>query len=151
MFRNPMMAAACAGLLFAGCGGPRDAGEVLADVNEAMRAGGLESITYTGTAQTLDRAFLQTAAASPPWPMYDIASYSRTIDLAAPASRATGTMLHGGVFLRAPTEQPFVQDIRPDQANWNNQLEIWLTPWGFLRGAEMYGAEAGTAQMDGTE
>ncbi|NOT45465.1 MAG: MBL fold metallo-hydrolase [Acidobacteria bacterium] len=148
MFRTLTMSAVCAALLSAGCGGgPRDAQAVLADVNEAMATEGLQSITYSGTAQTLDRAFLQTAVASPPWPMYDISNYSRTIDLTAPASRATGTMFHGGVFLRPPTEQPYEQQINADETAWNNQLEIWLTPWGFLRGAEMYGAEVGTAEM----
>jgi glyoxylase-like metal-dependent hydrolase (beta-lactamase superfamily II) len=146
------MSAVCAALLCAGCNrGPATAADVLAEVNEAMGTESLQSISYTGTAQTLDRAFLQTAVASPPWPMYDIANYSRTIDLAAPASRATGTMMHGGVFLRPPTEQPFVQHIAADQTNWNNQLEIWLTPWGFLRGAATNGAEVGMVTRDGAE
>ena len=150
MIRNLTLSAVCAALLFAGCNrGPASASDVLADVNEAMGSENLQSITYTGTAQTLDRAFLQTAVASPPWPMYDISNYSRTIDLAAPASRATGTMMHGGVFLRPPTEQPFVQHIGADDTAWANQLEIWLTPWGFLRGAAANGAEVGTAERGG--
>ena len=65
MFRSLMMSAACAALLFAGCNrGPATAADVLADVNEAMGTENLQSISYTGTAQTLDRAFLQTAAAT---------------------------------------------------------------------------------------
>ena len=101
----------------AGCGGGGNAGTdagpvsadlVLADVATAMGTEGLESITYSGTAQTLDRAFLQTTEASPPWPFYDISDYSRTIDLAAPASLATGMMMHGGVFMRPPTAQSFM-------------------------------------------
>jgi len=148
------------GAVLAGCGGaggadtaagPGDGAAVLADVNAAMGTDGLESITYTGTAQTLDRGFLQTLEASPPWGFYDISDYSRTIDLTAPASRATGSMVTGGVFLQEFTEQPFMQDIPGGQTNWNNLLEIWLTPWGFVRGAGMYGAEAGTAAMNGTE
>jgi hypothetical protein len=83
--------------------------------------------------------------------MYDITDYSRAIDLAQAASLATGTMFHGGVFLREPTEQPFLQNIGDDETNWSNQLQLWLTPWGFLAGAERYGAEAGTATMGGTE
>ena len=160
MFRNLELYAVCAAVVLAGCGGagdagteagPLDASTVLAEVDEAMGAEGLQSISYTGSAQTLDRAFLQTSVASPPWPMYDITDYSRTIDLTLPASRATGGMFHGGVFLQEPTDQPYLQDIPGDQTNWNNQLEIWLTPWGFLRGAEMYGATAATAAMGGTD
>jgi glyoxylase-like metal-dependent hydrolase (beta-lactamase superfamily II) len=155
MFRNLTMSAACAALVLAGCGGggdaaPATAAEALAQVNAAMGTDGLESITYSGTAQTLDRAYMQTLVASPPWGFYDISDYTRTIDLASGASRATGTMFHGGVFLTAPTEQPFEQNIDAED-NWNNQLQLWLTPWGFLRGAEMYGAEMGTAEMGGME
>lgn len=83
--------------------------------------------------------------------MYEIENYSRTIDLSQPASLATGMMLHGGVFMRPPTEQSFLQNITDEDTSWDDQIEIWLTPWGFLRGAEMYGAEAGTASMDGAE
>jgi glyoxylase-like metal-dependent hydrolase (beta-lactamase superfamily II) len=160
MFRNLGFHTVCAALVLSACGGagdagseagPTDAGAVLAEVSEALGADGLESITYTGSAQTLNRSFLQTSVASPPWPMYDITDYSRTIDLTLPASRATGGLFHGGVFLREPTDQPYLQDIPGDETNWSNQLEIWLTPWGFLQGAEMYGAEAGTAAMGDAE
>jgi glyoxylase-like metal-dependent hydrolase (beta-lactamase superfamily II) len=160
MLRNLTMATACTALLLIGCagsdsgdapGGTVDASGVLGDVVAAMGTEELESITYTGSAQTLNRSFLQTSVASPPWPMYDITDYSRTIDLALPASRATGGMFHGGVFLTEPTDQPYLQDIPGDETDWGDQLEIWLTPWGFLKGAEMYGAEAGTATMGGTE
>ena len=160
MSRNLEFYVVCAALVLAGCGGagdagteagPTDASAVLAEVSEALGVDGLESITYTGSARTLNRNFLQTSVASPPWPMYDISGYSRTIDLTLPASRATGGMFHGGVFLQEPTDQTYLQDIPGDQTGWGNQLEIWLTPWGFLRGAGMYGAEAGTATMDGTE
>lgn len=151
MLRNLTLSAACAALLAAGCGsGTRTAEDVLADVHEAMGTEGLQSITYTGTAQTLDRAFLQTLVASPPWGFFDISNYSRTIDLAAPASRATGMMFHGGVFLQAPSDQPYQQNIAADAA-WPNQIDIWLTPWGFLRGATQYGAEVGSSTMSGAE
>ena len=147
MFRNLGVLAVCAVLGSVGCGGPPDASEV----SEVMGAGGLESITYTGSAWTARNSFLQTPHASPPWPGFDITGYSRTIDFAQPASRAMGGMFHGGVFIEEPTDRPYLQDIPGDETDWSDQLEIWLTPWGFLRGAEMYGAEVGTATMDGTE
>ena len=46
-------------------------------------------------------------------------SYSRTIDLKRLASRATA---------------PYNQLITPESP-WAQQLEIWITPWGFLKGA----------------
>jgi glyoxylase-like metal-dependent hydrolase (beta-lactamase superfamily II) len=157
MFRNLTGAALCAALLTVGCGGgddaasmapePIDAGAALGEVAAAMGAEGLTSITYSGTGwEVVNASFLQTPSASPPWPGYDIMNYRRTIDLGQPASRATGEMFHGGLFLEEPTARPYTQQIGAQQTNWAQQLEIWLTPWGFLRGAEANGAE-GTSQM----
>jgi len=162
MFRNPTRAVLCAALLTAGCGGggsdeaataapePIDATAALGEVAAAMGSEGLASITYSGTGwEVVNASFLQTPNASPPWPGNDVMNYQRTLDLDQPASRATGDMFHGGLFLEEPTARPYTQQIGAQQTNWAQQLEIWLTPWGFLKGAEMNGAE-GTAQtIDG--
>ena len=161
MFRKVTMAAACTGLLLVGCAGadsgtdtaagPVDASGVLSDVAAAMGTGDLESIAYSGSAWAVRNSFLQTPSASPPWPGNDITNYQRTIDLAQPASLATGETFNGGLFMVPPTAGTYTQNVPADQTNWGQQLEIWLTPWGFLHGAELYGAQAATAQMDGTD
>jgi hypothetical protein len=62
-------------------------------------------------------------------------NYTRTIDLTQPASRVTGTS-RTPAPAGAPPAQPvnLNQSIAPN-APWTQQLEIWITPWGFLRGA----------------
>ena len=37
------------------------------------------------------------------------------------------------------------------ESGWGQQMEIWLTPWGFLSGAAANGAEAVSQMMDGSE
>ena len=157
MVRSLTTAAACAALLLAGCGGgdadtapePVDASAALGDVAAAMGTGSLDSITYAGSAKAARNSFLQTPSANPPWPVNDITSYRRTIDLTRPASRATGETFNGGLFMGPPMPGTYTQNIPADQTAWEPQLEIWLTPWGFLRGAEVNAAQATSQMIDG--
>ncbi len=65
-----------------------------------------------------------------------ITNYTRTIDLNQPASRAFGPTQPPQVpGAPAPMPGNFNQNITPAQNNWTQQLEIWITPWGFLKGA----------------
>ncbi len=158
MFRHRTIAAVCTVLLSVGCSGSsggvaegitEDAGTVLSHVAAAMGTDNLESITYSGSAWSVRNSFMQTPSASPPWPGNDISNYQRTIDLTRPASRATGETFAPGLFLGPPVAGAYTQSIPADQTSWAQQLEIWLTPWGFLRGAEINGAEATGQQIDG--
>ena len=89
-----------------------------------------------------------TPSASPPWPWRDeITAYRRTIDLGAPASLARGETFASDIFLNPPTEGSYTQNIPASQESWAQQLEIWLTPWGFLAGAQANGVELGTGEL----
>jgi glyoxylase-like metal-dependent hydrolase (beta-lactamase superfamily II) len=37
---------------------------------------------------------------------------------------------------------PFTQNIQPTNTAWAQQLEIWVSPWGFLKGAQQFNARA---------
>ncbi len=158
MVRSVTMAAVCAALLSVGCGGgdadtapgPVDAGAALGEVAAAMGTENLDSITYAGSAKAARNSFLQTPSANPPWPTNDITNYRRTIDLTMPASRATGETFNGGLFMGPPVAGMYTQNIPADQTAWEPQMEIWLTPWGFLRGAQANSAEATSQMMDGS-
>ena len=141
--------AICLGCL-SGSALAQDARTVIANAQRAL--GDVTSITYAGSAR--DVAFQQCGAhaAQPNCqgmhdPMRPIANYVRVIDLAAPASRHTGAtnnMGPGGSTTVTPGT--FFQQVTPQQADvtqpWAGSIELYLTPWGFLKGAADNGATA---------
>ena len=135
----------------------QDAGAVIANAQKALA--GVTSVTYSGTAK--DVAFQQCGANSTDMlckgthdPMRPINNYVRVIDLAAPASRASGTTNNigpGGSTTLTPGT--FFQQVTPQQADvsqpWANSLEFYITPWGFLKGAAANNATASRHKVDG--
>jgi glyoxylase-like metal-dependent hydrolase (beta-lactamase superfamily II) len=132
----------------------QDAKTVIANAQKAL--GDPKSITYSGSAK--DVAFQQCGANTtqmncqgPHNPMRPITSYVRVIDLAAPTSRHTGGTNNigpGGSTTTAPGT--FFAQVTPQQADlsqpWANSIELYITPWGFLKGAADNNA---TAKRDG--
>jgi len=135
----------------------QDANAVIANAQKAL--GDPTSITYSGSAK--DVAFQQCGANSTDMlcrgthdPMRPINNYVRVIDLAGPASRATGATNNiGAGGSTALTPGTFFQQVTPQQADvsqsWANSLELYITPWGFLKGAAAHNATASRRKMDG--
>lgn len=112
----------------------QDAKAVIASTTKAMGAEGLSSITYSGSAANGN--FGQSKTIAGPLAVTTISNYTRAIDLAQPASRATGTTMPPTIPGAPPPQAgAFNQNITPANAGWTQQLEIWVTPWGFLKGA----------------
>lgn len=126
----------------------QDAGATIAAVKKAMGAESLTSISMSGAAATGN--FGQSKNIAGPLAMTAIAGYRRAIDLDQPYSRAIGTTMPPSVP-GAPPPQPgtFNQGIAPT-ASWVQQIEIWLTPWGFLKGAAANNATARSQRIAGT-
>jgi len=132
----------------------QDAKAVIASAKKAL--GDPTSITYSGSAK--DVAFQQCGANKAAMncqgthdPMRPIDNYVRVIDLSAPASRHTGVTNNigpGGSTTITPGT--FFQQVTAQQADvaqpWAQSVEFYLTPWGFLKGAE---ANNATAKKDG--
>src|SRR5262245_40821499 len=128
----------------------QDAKTVIASANKAL--GDPKSITYSGSAK--DVAFQQCGANAaqmtcqgPHDPMRPITNYVRVVDLAAPTSRATGeTKNIGPGGSTASTPGTFFQQVTSQQADgsqpWGGSVEFYITPWGFLKGAEANNATA---------
>src|SRR5262245_40767580 len=135
----------------------QDAKTVIADAQKAL--GAPTSITYSGSAK--DVSFQQCGANATQTmcqgthdPMRPISSYVRVIDLTAPASRHTGgTNNIGPGGSTTVTPGTFFQQVTPQQADvsqpWAASLEFYITPWGFLRGAEAANATATRATVGG--
>jgi glyoxylase-like metal-dependent hydrolase (beta-lactamase superfamily II) len=135
----------------------QDAKTVIANAQKAL--GDLKSITYSGSAK--DVAFQQCGSNAADMncrgthdPMRPINNYVRVIDLTAPASRATGaTNNPAGGGATQPMPGTFFQNITAQQADvslaWNNSLELYITPWGFLKGAAANNATVSKKKVDG--
>jgi glyoxylase-like metal-dependent hydrolase (beta-lactamase superfamily II) len=126
-------------------GAAQNASPVVAAASKAMGVDTLNSITFSGTAR--NGAFGQSKAIGNPMGpvnVTQITMYTRTINFGKAASptalvsRATGPTQPPTVpGTPAPMPGVFNQNITGMQAdtNWNQGLNIWTTPWGFLKGA----------------
>ncbi|MEY4640605.1 MAG: hypothetical protein RLZZ227_599 [Pseudomonadota bacterium] len=165
--RRQLITALSTLVLLAGCSGdaeqpaataaapapePVAADPVLPDAVVAHGMAGMNSITFSGTAWRVRNSFRQTRTASPPWPERDeITNYVRTLDLGSVASRATGDTFASDLFLNPPVAGVYQQNVTPETAAWGQQLEYWLTPWGFLKGAQANNATETSATVDGQQ
>src|SRR5215468_2484667 len=111
----------------------QDAKTVVSNASKTMGVEGLNSIHYYGVAQNGNLG--QNNNSNQPWPMAAANDYVRAIDFAQPASRATWQTYAVPVTGGAATLAPGQQNITPQNNTWAQQLEIWITPWGFLKGA----------------
>jgi glyoxylase-like metal-dependent hydrolase (beta-lactamase superfamily II) len=126
----------------------QDAKAVIAEAIKTTGSAALTSITYSGLAATSN--FGQSRTISFGLASTSVRSYTRTIDITQLSSRATGTTLppaaRGG-----PPPQPGTLDQVITSANpaWAQQLQIWVTPWAFLRGAAANNATMRSRKIDG--
>ena len=112
----------------------QDAKTVVANASKAMGADGLNSIMLNGSGANYGLG--QSNNANGEWPRTNLNDYVRAIDFASSTSRATAVTWAAPVTGPVAVQGQFQQNITAAQANaWAQQLEIWTTPWGFLKGA----------------
>jgi glyoxylase-like metal-dependent hydrolase (beta-lactamase superfamily II) len=156
MFQKPAVVAIGLAFLY-GSAGAQEATTVIANAQKAL--GDLQSITYSGEAK--DVAFQQCGANATDMmcrgthdPMRPIHNYVRVIDLTAPASRATGATNNiGPGGSTTVTPGTYFQQVTSQQADvsrpWGNSLELYITPWGFLKGAAANNATVSHRKVEG--
>jgi glyoxylase-like metal-dependent hydrolase (beta-lactamase superfamily II) len=118
----------------------QDAKTVLATASKAMGSENLNAITYYGSGANFGLG--QSNNSNGAWPRTNVNDYVRSIDFTQPASRATGVTFAAPVTGGPAAQAPFQQNITPANTVWAQQLEIWITPWGFLKGAAANNATA---------
>ncbi|MEO8256489.1 MAG: MBL fold metallo-hydrolase [Acidobacteriota bacterium] len=130
----------------------QNASTAVAAASKAMGVDTLNSITFSGTAR--NGQFGQSKAIGNPMGpvnVTQITMYTRTINFGPAASptalvsRATGPTQPPTVpGTPAPMPGVFNQNVTSTQAttNWNQGLNVWTTPWGFLKGAAANNATA---------
>jgi glyoxylase-like metal-dependent hydrolase (beta-lactamase superfamily II) len=123
----------------------QDAKTVIEAASRAMGTNGLNSISYTGAAAQGN--FGQSRTISFGLASTSIRNYTRTIDFSQPASHTTGDAIApAGRGAAPPQPRPYSQTIGADSP-WVQQYSIWVTPWGFLRGAAANNATLGTKKL----
>ena len=141
--------------LMAGPAGAQDVHSVLQTAATAMGVANMESIRYSGTGW--QGMVGQNVAPDQDWPRVDLTSYSMPIDFETMSSREEYVRVQGDNPRRGGgrgfpflTEQRVTNLVSGDYA-WTlnaqgqpvpqpaaaelRRLEIFLTPWGFLKGA----------------
>ena len=127
----------------------QDAKTVLSNASKAMGADDLKTIQYSGTATEF--AFGQAVNVNSPWPGYAEKSYTRTIDYETPAWRIDRVLAEvppdrrGGGLPPAATQSVVVNANTP----WAQQVDLWLTPDGFLKAAAKTDATVKSQSMGG--
>src|SRR4029453_15570185 len=118
----------------------QDAKTVVANASKAMGADSLRSVQYTGAGY--DFAFGQAYSPTSPWPKFTVKSYTRSIDFERPASQATRLRMQFENPPRGGGQQPLGGEQTQNQTiivgpntPWAQQLEILVTPHGFLKAA----------------
>ena len=117
---------------------------MLTNVARTMGVEGLNSIHYYGVAQNGNIG--QNNNANNPWPLANANDYVRAIDFMQPASRATWVTYAAPVTGGPAVQGQGQQNITQQNTAWAQQLEIWITPWGFLKGALANNATVRTNQ-----
>jgi len=127
----------------------QDAKGALANASQAMGADSLKTVQFSGTAT--EYAFGQAVNPSSPWPGYADKSYTRLINYETPAWRVDRVLAdippnrRGGGLPPGPTQTVIVGPNTP----WATQVDLWMTPDGFLREAAKSNVTASSKSMGG--
>ena len=130
----------------------QDAKTTVENALRALGAASLNSVVYSGEAAYGN--FGQSRTISFGLSSTSIRNYTRAIDFTKPALRETGI----GVPVAGPRSpqltgpaaapRPF-ELTAPSSEGWPAQMEIWVTPWGFLKGALASNATARSRKIEG--
>ena len=127
---------------------------VISNASKAMGADNLKTIVYSATGY--DFALGQAYNPTSPWPRFINKSYTRMIDFDVPASRVDRIRMqgenppHGGGLQPVRGEQPQSQTIIVNASTpWVQQLELWMTPYGFLKAATARSTTVKSQTIDG--
>jgi glyoxylase-like metal-dependent hydrolase (beta-lactamase superfamily II) len=126
----------------------QDAKSVIAETSKAMGLDGVTSVYYYGSGATYSLG--QNNNANMAWPKTPVNAYTRAIDFNTKSTRATWTTyaepVTGGAATLNTNNQ---QSVNATSTAWAQQLELWTTPWGFIKGAEANSATVATRTVNG--
>ena len=130
----------------------QDARTVVEGALKAIGASNLNSVVYSGEAAYGN--FGQSRTISFGLSSTSIRNYTRAIDFTRPALRETGIAVpiagprSPQITGPAAAPRPF-ELTAPSGEGWPAQMEIWITPWGFLKGALANNATMRSRKVEG--
>jgi glyoxylase-like metal-dependent hydrolase (beta-lactamase superfamily II) len=127
----------------------QDARTVVAEATKAMGAASLTSIMLAGEA--VQGNFGQSRTITFGLASTNIRNYQNTIDFTTTAMHATGDGVPGAPGRRGgppPPAAPYELTVTA-ASQWSEQFHIWVTPWGFLRGAAANAASVRDTKISG--
>ncbi len=119
---------------------------VVAEAARTLGIDGLDAIRLYGSGASYTVG--QNNNAEGPWPRTNLNDFNRWIDFTQPATRATAVTWAVPVQGGAAAQGAYNQYAGP-QSPWSQALELWTTPWGFLKGAQANGATLSRETADG--
>ena len=125
----------------------QDARTVIDNASKAMGVDSLNSVMFYGSGANFGLG--QNNNANGPWPRTNLNDYARAIDFTQPASRATWVTYAAPVTGGPSVQANGQQNITAANNAWAQHLEIWITPWGFLKGASANNATAKSQTVAG--
>jgi len=153
MFRKCLAVCAVTAVL-AWSASAQDARAVIGGASRAMGVDALKTVQYSATG--MDFALGQAPNPASPWPKFINKSYTRMINFDTPASRVERVRVQGENPPHGGGQQPLVGEQPQNQTiivkadtPWVQQLEIWMTPHGFLRAAATKNATVEAKTMGG--
>jgi glyoxylase-like metal-dependent hydrolase (beta-lactamase superfamily II) len=120
---------------------------VVARASQAMGVGSLNALRIYGSGANY--LVGQSNNAEGPWPRTNLNDFNRWFDFTQPATRATAVTFASPVTGGSAVQGAFNQAASPANLAWAQHLEIWTSPWGFLKGAAQNEATVSTRSVDG--
>ena len=141
MIRKWMVALPLLAILAAAAGTAQDAKTVIGSATTALGAGNLKTIEFSGSG--VDYVVGQAASPSSPWPKFIDKTYTRVVDLDAPASRMQRIRMQGENPPRGGGQQPVIGEQKQDQVVAAGSTQsgalrdelMMMLPYSFLRSA----------------
>lgn len=120
------------------CSSAPTAESVLAEASAAIGAAELRSVEYSGSG--MQYSLGQSPNPDAPWPKFNAKSYTRSINYEIPQSRQVLVRTQAENPPHGGGNQPIVGERTETlvvglSSPWETQMEIWITPHGFLKGA----------------
>lgn len=143
MLKKSLMAVVLVVLMSSGAAA-QDAGAVIGNASRVIGADALTSVEFSGSGAD----FALGQGMNPgPYPRFINKTYTRVIDFATPATHMTRVRLQGELPPRGGGNQPLRGEATQNQTvivtaatPWAQQLDIWMTPHGFLKAAAAHKA-----------